>query len=214
MPRSLYHPQHWFEKVITMKPFVLSVAVLVAFSLILSACQQPSGMSAAARATYMQRGDSLTRISFDTLRNTLLRSILRDGPAGAVVFCKAEAGTLTGAYASDEVVISRTSLRFRNPGNRPDSLAETVLRAMQDSIDQGVVARPFLQETPDGMVHYYKPILVQAMCLNCHGSVPGQVQPDVLAKIDSLYPGDLARNYQEGQLRGAWHVRFARKAGQ
>jgi hypothetical protein len=83
---------------------------------------------------------------------------------------------------------------------------------MQDSIDKGVAVKPFLQQTPDGAVHYYKPILVQAMCLNCHGSVPDQIQPDVLAKIDSLYPGDLARGYRDGQLRGAWHLRFTRNA--
>lgn len=197
---------HWFDTSFIMKQFIIIAAVLV-----VAGCKQPAGLSDADRATYMNRGDSLTRVSFDTLRNTLLRTIGQEGLAGAVVFCKAEAAALTGTYASGEVEISRTSLRYRNPANRPDSLSETVLRAMQDSIDKGGLAKPFLQQTPDGAVHYYKPILLQAMCLNCHGSVPGTVQPEVLDKIDSLYPGDLARDYREGELRGAWHVRFAGK---
>jgi hypothetical protein len=194
-----------------MKQLIIPAAVLFAAVLLQAACRQPAGMPEAERTAYMNRGDSLVRISFDTLRNTLLRTIAQEGPAGAVVFCKAEADALTGTYATGDVAISRTSLRYRNSANRPDSLSEIVLRAMQDSMDRGGSAKPFLQETTDGVVHYYKPIMVQAMCLNCHGSVPGQVQPDVLAKIDSLYPGDLARNYREGQLRGAWHLRFTPK---
>ena len=194
-----------------MKQFLLIALVLVASAMMQTACRQPSGLTDAERARYMGLGDSLTRISFDTLRNTLLSTIGQQGLAGAVVFCKVEAAVLTGTYASGAVEISRTSLRYRNLANRPDSLSEAVLRAMQDSVNGGVAAKPVLKQTPDGIVHYYKPILVQAMCLNCHGSVPGQVQPDVVVKIDSLYPGDLARNYREGQLRGAWHVRFAGK---
>jgi hypothetical protein len=196
-----------------MKQFILIAAALLTVASVQTACRQPAGLSDAERAMFMNRGDSLTKISFDTLRSTLLRTISQEGLAGAVVFCKAEAGTLTGTYASGAVEISRTSLRYRNPANKPDSLSEIVLRAMQDSMDRASVPKPFLQQTPDGVVHYYKPIMVQAMCLACHGSVPGHVQPDVLAKIDSLYPGDLARNYQEGQLRGAWHLRFAGQPG-
>ena len=156
----------------------------------------------------MTMGDNLARISFDTLRNTLLLAIMKEGTAGAVSFCKERASGLTGAYATEGIAISRTSLKYRNPENKPDEMSAGVLAAMQSLIDKSEKAVPVLRSDENGTVHYYKPILVQAMCLNCHGAVPGQIQQDVLARIDSLYPGDLARNYKEGELRGAWHIRF------
>jgi Protein of unknown function (DUF3365) len=95
--------------------------------------------------------------------------------------------------------------------NKPDSLSFSILEKMQAEKDKGAEPASLVLKDDKGVVHFYKPILMQAMCLNCHGSVPGQVQPDVLVVIDSLYPGDLARQYVEGELRGAWHIRFSEK---
>jgi hypothetical protein len=80
-------------------------------------------------------------------------------------------------------------------------------------VDRGEKPVAQLVSGPGETIHYYKPILVQSMCLNCHGSIPGQLKPEVAAVVDSLYPGDLARNYKEGDLRGAWHIRFTNVSG-
>jgi hypothetical protein len=158
--------------------------------------------------SFTRKGDSLSKLTFDTLRNTLLRKILTNGVAGAVRFCQVGAGPLTTIYASEGIDIARTSSHFRNHANKPDSISLDVLENMQAAIRKG--EKPVVQvfREQNGTVHYFKPILMQAMCLNCHGSVPGQVQPDVVKVIDSLYPGDLARQYKEGELRGAWHIQF------
>ena len=57
---------------------------------------------------------------------------------------------------------------------------------------------------PDGSkeFHFAKPIVMQAMCVACHGS-SDQISPEVKAKLIELYPNDKAVNYQPGQLRGA-----------
>jgi hypothetical protein len=57
---------------------------------------------------------------------------------------------------------------------------------------------------PDGgkEFHYAKPILMQAMCLACHGNSE-HISPEVKTKLSELYPTDKAINYQAGQLRGA-----------
>jgi hypothetical protein len=160
--------------------------------------------------SYIRKGDSLSKLTFDTLRNTLLRKILSDGVPGAVRFCQVSAGDLTGTYTNEELEITRTSMRYRNNSNKPDSLSFSILEKMQAEKDKGAAPVSLVLKDDKGVVHFYKPILMQAMCLNCHGSVPGQVQPDVLGVIDSLYPGDLARQYKEGELRGAWHIRFSK----
>lgn len=177
------------------------------------ACRNTQGPAAIDQEKYITLGDSLSRASFDTLRNTLLARISAEGLTGAVRFCKVEASTLTTTYGTALQEISRTSLLFRNPENKPDSLSELVLKAMQAGMDRGEKPVAQLVSGPGETIHYYKPILVQSMCLNCHGSIHGQIKPETAAVIDSLYPGDLARNYKEGDLRGAWHIRFTKVNG-
>lgn len=169
-------------------------------------------LSAQEQQAYIKRGDSLSKLTFDTLRNTLMRKILSDGLPGAVKFCQVSAGNITATYTSEDVDIARTSLRYRNSSNKPDSLSMAILEKMQAEKDEGAEPASLVLKDSKGVVHFYKPILMQAMCLNCHGSVPGQIQPDVLKEIDSLYPGDLARHYREKELRGAWHIRFSNNA--
>jgi hypothetical protein len=194
---------------------MMTIAVAITFVWTTGeSCNNEPQLSEADRDRYMALGDSITRMSFDTLRNTLMRAILQEGTAGAVAFCKLNAAALTATYSSSEKQVSRTSALYRNPDNKPDERSAKVLQAMQTATDKGEKILPLVSIDDQGMVHYYKPILVQAMCLNCHGSVPGQVQPDVLAVIDSLYPDDLARNYREGAFRGAWHIRFKQAAKQ
>ncbi len=186
-------------------------AVLLSMVIVTSCVSDKPMLSEQEQLVYIKRGDSLSKLTFDTLRNTLLRKILSDGVPGAVRFCQVSAADLTSTYTHEELAISRLSMRYRNISNKPDSLSQGILEKMQSEKDKGAVPASLVLKDDKGVVHFYKPILMQAMCLNCHGSVPGQIQPDVLSVIDSLYPGDLARQYKEGELRGAWHIRFSEK---
>ncbi len=186
-------------------------AVLLSMVIVTSCVSDKPMLSEQEQQVYIKRGDSLSKLTFDTLRNTLLRKILSDGVPGAVRFCQVSAADLTSTYTHEELAISRMSMRYRNISNKPDSLSQGILEKMQSEKDKGAVPASLVLKDDKGVVHFYKPILMQAMCLNCHGSVPGQIQPDVLSVIDSLYPGDLARQYKEGELRGAWHIRFSEK---
>lgn len=186
-------------------------AILLSMIIVFSCSSDKPLLSEQEQQAYIKRGDSLAKLTFDTLRNTLMRKILSDGVPGAVRFCQVSAGDITATYTNEEVDISRTSMRYRNTVNKPDSLSFSILEKMQAEKDKGAVPASLILKDNNRVVHFYKPILMQSMCLNCHGSVPGQVQPDVLSVIDSLYPGDLARQYKEGELRGAWHIRFSEK---
>jgi hypothetical protein len=41
-------------------------------------------------------------------------------------------------------------------------------------------------------------------CLKCHGT---DIDPAVAAKLDALYPKDMARGYKAGDVRGAFTLR-------
>ena len=51
---------------------------------------------------------------------------------------------------------------------------------------------------------YLKAIGTGPMCLGCHGS---DLAGDLDAKLAELYPGDKARGFATGELRGAFTVK-------
>lgn len=156
---------------------------------------------------YKVKGDSIVAMTFDTLRNTLLTAVKEKGFDGAVEFCNTSALSLTNSYAENNISIERTSDKLRNPANAPDSTEQRILSQLLKMAGSSDKPAAVVERDASGNVHYYKPILMQAMCLNCHGNKE-QVQPATLAMIKSKYPDDLALGYKEGDLRGMWHVTF------
>ncbi|MDH3268745.1 MAG: DUF3365 domain-containing protein, partial [Ignavibacteria bacterium] len=57
-------------------------------------------------------------------------------------------------------------------------------------------------------LRYLKPIIIQAECLNCHGSQT-EIMPDVRNLITQKYPDDKAIGYKPGDLRGAVSIKKA-----
>ena len=50
-----------------------------------------------------------------------------------------------------------------------------------------------------------KAIPTGALCLNCHGG--DKVQASVVEKLAEHYPGDQARGFAEGQMRGVFTLK-------
>jgi hypothetical protein len=185
------------------------IVLYVSFFAFMAGCTENHGSAAIAdEAAYLKKGDSLVKITFDTLRNSLLRAIGEKGPAGALRFCNAEASSISSAYAAAGVAIGRVSDRNRNPRNAlsPGDALQwkqyLQLLAKHDSLRSVVVYH-------DSAVHYYKPIFIQPMCLSCHGTAGEALSNDLIPVIDSLYPGDKAKGYRAGDLRGMWHIVFS-----
>lgn len=165
-------------------------------------------------SVYAAQGSRVVALTFDTLRNALIHAISEKDFDGAVAFCNEKAYQITGFYA-DSVLVRRTSLKVRNQGNRPDSLELQVLHEMEAMAREGQSPAPKVVRDNSGRkVHFFKPIVLQAMCLNCHGKPNLQVQPATLQKIKEFYPEDAAVDYAEGNLRGTWHVVFTQKGQQ
>jgi Protein of unknown function (DUF3365) len=58
--------------------------------------------------------------------------------------------------------------------------------------------------TENGMptIHYAKPIIVQQMCLACHGK-PDDIVPDLMTRLKEKYPQYQITGYSVGELIGA-----------
>jgi hypothetical protein len=127
-------------------------------------------------AAYSVMGDTLIAKTFDTLRNTLMREAGEKGFAAAVEFCNIKALSLTNTYADNKVHISRTSNKVRNGNNAPDTLEQKILSKYAAWIEGKQKPTPVIEQDSKGNIHYFKPIMLQSMCLNCHGTKE-QIQP-------------------------------------
>lgn len=189
-----------------------SVALALLAGISLAGCKDNKDNTTQQQAeihdsVYTAAGDRLVMATFDTLRNSLARAIGTYGVDGAIGFCNTNALPLTNSFA-DTVVIRRTALRYRNPQNKPDSLEHLILSRM--NLEQTPRARII---RASGRVHYFKPIITQGMCLNCHGKPNTDITPSTMASITKLYRQDLAVGFDQGTLRGLWHVIFTMPSG-
>ncbi|MGZ8518153.1 MAG: Tll0287-like domain-containing protein [Chitinophagaceae bacterium] len=187
--------------------FVFSLFAAVIFS-----CKNKSDDNGELKKTaFIAQADSLISVTFDTIKSSLTRAIGENNFEGAIDFCNAAASPLTNTYSSDDITIERTSDKYRNPSNAPDSMEQRILAAFHQLKNKREAIKPVFEEDKQGKYHYFKPIILQAMCLNCHGSKADQIQPAVWRSIQQKYPADLAYDYKEGDLRGMWHVTYSKK---
>jgi hypothetical protein len=187
--------------------------VFLLFSVGIYSCNNKSDDAGELKKkAFIAKSDSLITITFDTLRSSLTRAISKNNYEGAIIFCNATAFTLTNTYISDDVTIRRTSDKYRNPSNAPDSMEQRIIAAFYQFKNKQETIKPVFEEDKQGKYHYFKPIIIQAMCLNCHGSKSGQIPPAAWQSIQQKYPVDMAYDYKEGDLRGMWHVVFPNKS--
>lgn len=193
---------------------VLLISIAVLLALMLMSCtgndrkNEHESKKPIADSVYMREGNKIVSLTFDTLRNSLLHAIRSQNVDGAIAFCNEQAYSITATY-SDSVIVRRTALRFRNPDNSPDSLERFMLDSMNSQMGtKEIPGTRIIRNDSTREVHFFKPILLQPLCLNCHG-IPGKhIQNSTLAKIKQFYPSDQAVGYKEGDLRGVWHIIF------
>lgn len=160
-------------------------------------------------SVYLKAGSEITAKTFDSLRNSLVHTIHEKGIEEAIVFCNLNAARLTQSYA-DTFFIKRTALHYRNTNNQPDSLELSILEAMTAEMQMKEMLPGSRIVRDQEAIHYFKPIIMQGMCVSCHGKRGEQISETTIAQINRLYPGDQAVNFKEGDLRGMWHIIFRR----
>lgn len=130
-----------------------------------------------------------------------LKAGLAEGPAHAIDACRIKAPEIAAALSTDGVRVGRASDKLRNPGNTGPEWVAPVL----DSYLQSDARQPAEVALENGYIGYAEPIIVQSLCLTCHGEV---LAPEVASAIGELYPSDQATGYKAGDLRGVFWVEY------
>ena len=127
---------------------------------------------------------------------------LTEGPVEAIAACQLTAPEIAASLSQGGVRVGRTSERLRNPANLGPDWVVPVLEAYSADPDDRA---PRNLTVGPGRSGYVEPIIVQPLCLACHGD---SLAPGVASRIQALYPDDRATGYQVGDLRGVFWVEY------
>ena len=142
------------------------------------------------------------------LKGVLINQIQTNGVLRAVSVCSDTAQVLTNNFGVQKgVFVRRVSFKNRNANNSPDDFEKKVLSKFElqhqnKELNSETEHTEIVQEGEFKYLRYLKPILVQAECLNCHGS-ENDIMPEVKQLIAQDYSDDKAIGYKIGDLRGA-----------
>lgn len=127
---------------------------------------------------------------------------LAQGPEEAIAACRVRAPAIADALSHDGVHVGRASHRLRNPANgAPDWVAPILDAYAADPSDRA----PRTVSLAENRSGYVEPIVVQPLCLTCHGE---SLAPEVASRIRELYPADRAVGYEAGELRGVFWAEY------
>lgn len=145
-----------------------------------------------------------------TLKGELEKAMKEGGPLQAIKVCNTVAPHIATAKSqAHNMELARTSLKFRNPGNAPDEWETSVLRKFEERKAAGeevdkIAYAEVVDKDGVKTFRFMKAIPTGEVCLLCHGET---IAPAVAAELDKLYPGDKARGYKLGDIRGAFTVK-------
>jgi hypothetical protein len=154
------------------------------------------------------KANKITMELLTSLKSELKKAIKEGGFENAITVCNLKAIPITETIekASDEnIQIKRTTFKYRNPENAPDEIEESALLYFQNLNEKNErLPEYYVQKVTNNEVvqyHYYKPLIVENVCLGCHG-LPENMDTRLLSQLSKLYPEDKAMGYQEGDFRG------------
>ena len=176
-----------------------------------AARQEPPTLTAEEQEAFLEKGADITTATFSALSGQLKSALQQGGVAGAVKYCNLVAYPLVDSLSRiHEASIRRTSLKARNPKDKPTAAELFVLEAYQANAEAREPLLPRVAAGDASTVTYYAPILIQEACLQCHGKLGETLKAEDYATIRELYPDDEATGYAAGDLRGMWSVTFRR----
>ena len=162
--------------------------------------------SVRAEDTQLEKSRYLVQSFGASLQTELKKGLAEGGLVRAVAVCKDRAPQLASELSRQSgAKVGRTSLRYRNPANAPEPWQVKVLQEFEDQMDvhDVALAQEYFSVEDDGTTRYMSEIRTSAVCLTCHGkSLPAELE----ARLEADYPHDRARNYDLGDVRGAFSV--------
>lgn len=144
------------------------------------------------------------------LGQKLKTAMTAEGPEAAVSVCKEASPSIAKSLSKHHgAQMTRVGTQVRNPAmGTPNDWQKEALSQFEARLSQGEAAAnmEYWTVTDNGKgqreLHYAKAIMVQPLCLNCHGSA-ADIPASLAEKIRIEYPQDQATGYRLGKLRGA-----------
>ena len=157
-------------------------------------------------------GESAADSLMKSLGGKLKSALQTGGPVAAIQVCQLVALPSTAETGNqfEGVQIRRTTLKPRNPANTPDETDRAVLLELEQAAKNSETPPESKIIWEEKVARYYRPLMVQEVCLNCHGK-PESFSPELKTTLASLYPADQATGYSLGELRGVIRVDVDRK---
>lgn len=140
------------------------------------------------------------------LKPELKKALTEGGPAHAISICAERAPAIAQQLRNDTGwYIKRVSLKARNAETaQPDPWEKQVLQQFDQRQAEGeTAAKMAFAEVVDDRFRFMKAQGVEPVCMTCHAA---EVKPEVEAALKIKYPGDKARGYSLGQIRGAFSL--------
>jgi hypothetical protein len=176
--------------------------------ILLVACGTKSGAPREVTATDLERGRTLAGNLKKSLFTELGAAMSRGLPV-AIDVCQSRAPAIAADLAKDGARVGRATRRTRNPQNRGDGWTLDAITYFEDlhARRQPLAAATFSRVLDDGRVAYAEPLVIQELCVKCHGK---ELASDVRTALAARYPDDQATGYAVGDLRGVVWVELPR----
>ena len=192
-----------------MRRFIFFTALILAF-LFVHCSENKQGVSENQLVAMRTTANDFMK----ELKGVLIQQMQTGGIMQAVSVCSDTAQLLTNKFGVERgVFIKRVSLKNRNKNNFPDDVEKRALNKFEllkqnNELDGETEFAEITTEGDYKYLHYLKPIILQAECLNCHGNQENMM-PDVKDLIAQNYPADRATGYKVGDLRGAVSIKIS-----
>lgn len=143
------------------------------------------------------------------LKGELESAMKAGGPVNAIKVCNEKAPAIAKTLSDKHGwEIARTSLKTRNASNAPDAWETKVLNKFEERKTKGEKVIPMayfeaVENNGKKSFRFMKAIPTGEVCLICHGE---NIAPPIRAKLEELYPKDMATGYKPGDIRGAFTI--------
>jgi len=179
------------------------MSVLICLFLLLT----PGPLPAADEAALKAEAGTLVKTYVAKLKGALQMAMAMGGPVRAIDTCGKQAPKFAAEMeASSGWRIGRTSLRARNPLNRPDAWETSGMEEFERQHRAGIpvvklVKSEIVQQGQQRRFRFLKAIPTGRLCLTCHGD---NIAPEIRRALQRDYPQDRATGFKVGDLRGAF----------
>ena len=195
--------------------FIFLIILAAVFACNINTSENPNSqdtLEESPKTTYLAKGKSIAGQTFSALSANLQSALARGGVPEAIKYCNLAAMPLVDSLSQvHQAIIRRTSLKARNPKDKPNQLEEKILQQYESQAQKGESLAPIVETQNDNSIYFFAPININAFCLQCHGQVGKHLTVENYEVIKKFYPEDEAVGYKDGDFRGMWSIQFGAK---